>query len=53
LVSGVLGVAAIVVAKRARFRGFHERDLRSRIPLVLDKSRAAAGWDRLQYIVAR
>ncbi len=44
MVSGALRVAAIVVAKRARFRDFRERDLRSQIPLLLDKSRAAAGW---------
>jgi hypothetical protein len=44
MVNGVLGVAAIVLAKRARFRGFRERDLRSQIPLLRGKSRAAAGW---------
>jgi hypothetical protein len=33
MVNGVLRVAAIAVAKRARARGFREQDLRSQILL--------------------
>ena len=44
MVSGALGVAAIVVAKRARFRDFASGICVSQIPLLLDKSRASAGW---------